>query len=133
MFRIVCGGTIAVVDIWLERGESKHIFRVHESLEAYSPGLAPMVKKWYGLTLKSGPTSAGEAGVETGEETCGSETYKFSPKEKSESEATAPTKFPLPSRKMGSMSWVLFCAGSEEDRLNALAKGAWTLLCGDSV
>jgi hypothetical protein len=68
--------------------------------------------------------SAGEAGTETGEETCGSEAYTFSLNEEAESEATAPTVLPLPSRTNGSIMWVrIGDAGKDEDRLSMLVKG----------
>lgn len=66
----------------------------------------------------------GEAGAETGEETCGSGEYTFSPKVEAESEATAPTALPLPLRTKGSIVWVRFGgAGRDEDRLNIFVKG----------
>jgi len=67
--------------------------------------------------------SVGEAGVDTGEETCGSEAYTFSPNEGVESEATAPTLLPLPQRTKGSTLCVRFGAGRDEDRLNMFVKG----------
>ena len=33
MFRAVGSRAIAVVDIWFERGEPKHVLRIHQSLE----------------------------------------------------------------------------------------------------
>lgn len=68
--------------------------------------------------------SVGEAGTETGEESCGSEVYALSTNEEAESEATSPTVFPLPPRENGSVASVRFCgAGREEDRLNIFVKG----------
>ena len=62
--------------------------------------------------------SAGEAGAETGEETCGSEVYTFSPNEEAGSEATAPTVLPPSQRMKGSIVCVRFGgAGRDEDRL----------------
>jgi hypothetical protein len=65
----------------------------------------------------------GEAGEETGEESCGSETYTFSPKKKPGGEATAPTVLPPPSKRVGPAPWVRFGAGRDEDRLNMLVTG----------
>lgn len=66
--------------------------------------------------------SVGEAGAETGEETCGSKAYRFPPKQEAESEATDPAL--LPPRTKGSIVWVRFGgAGRDEDRLNMFVKG----------
>ena len=68
--------------------------------------------------------SVGEAGAETGEETCGSEVYELSPNEEAESEATAPRVLPLPSKTKGPIAWVRFGgAGRDEDRLNMPVMG----------
>ena len=61
----------------------------------------------------------GEAGAETGEETCGEEAYTLSLNEEAEGEATAPTLLPVPQRTKGSTVCVRFGgAGRDEDRLN---------------
>ena len=68
--------------------------------------------------------SVGEAGTDTGEETCGSEAYTFSPNEEAESEVAAPTLLPVPQRTKGSTVCVRFGgAGRDEDRLNTFVKG----------
>ena len=67
--------------------------------------------------------SVGEAGVETGEESCGSETYTFSPKKKPEGEATSPTVLSPSSNRVGPAPWVRFGAGRDEERLYMLVTG----------